>query len=140
MKSYKSSLENLATATRILGLVDPGSEAANAKFAEHLEKKASSLLLASEPELLDACSKGEALSSDVDKTLKAERRVATTACRLLPSRETAPPEMCATCKGAPPSHWGYTCRCKCFCQGCALTDTLIECPMCGDYTEFVLAG
>jgi len=139
VKSYKSSLENLATTCRILSLVDPASTAKNAKVAEFLEKKASALLLSSDPEVLDACSKGLFISSQVDKTVKAERRAPTVASSLLPPPEVTSPERCVVCKTTAPSHWGYTCRCKCICEGCLVSDTLVECPMCGDYTEFVLA-
>jgi len=140
--AYKSALENLAIASRILGSVDEGNAEKNSKIADSLENRANSLSLASDKDLLEACSKGEAIAAEADATIKREKRAAAATARLVPAPAVSPaPDTCLKCASASPTHWGYTCRCRVLCEGCVEVgdDALMECPRCGDYTEFVPA-
>lgn len=140
--AYKSSLENLATASRILGSVDEVNSERNNKIADSLENKAKSLSLMTDKDLLEACSRGETITEDAGAKIQQEKRAAAATARLVPAAAASPaPEMCLKCGSAAPTHWGYTCRCRVLCEACVEVgdDALMECPKCGDYTEFVPA-
>lgn len=153
--SYKSALENLATVCDILAEIDAPNAPKNLKVARLLEKKAAELSLRDDA-LLAAVAAGEELPEEVQQALSRERRAGAVVQALLPARAqsedtsaageervackpSTASEMCAACKESTPTHWGFACRCLCLCEGCAQED-LMECPRCGDFTEFVRRG
>jgi hypothetical protein len=143
VSSYRSALENLAIASRILGSIDERNAVKNNKVADALETKAKLLLLANDKELLEACSKGAVMMADVDAKIKQEKRAAAATARLVPVHATLPvSDLCLKCGSASPTHWGHSCRCCVLCEGCSEVDNdvLMECPQCGDYTDFVPAA
>merc|ERR1719387_1751991 len=102
--AYKSALENLAIASRILGSVDEANAVRNNKVADSLENKARGLSLAADKDLLEACSKGEAITAEADAQVKQEKRAAASAARLVPPTPSPAADMCLKCGSAAPTH------------------------------------
>lgn len=138
--SYKSALENLATNCEILAdLEGNNGDGVPNRVILTLRQKAASLHLA-DSKALEACIAGMPLSAEAAARVASEKRSAVVACQLVPRPAGAGRETptCKNCMREPPTMTGFTCRCKCLCEACVEDGVLMECPACGDYTEFVL--
>ena len=111
-------------------------------MAGWLRERATNLAL-TDHELLVACEAGEALGRDQQRLITRDLRLADTAARSLPrpepKAEPTVPDMCARCAANPPTHLGFSCRCLCLCENCVRAEggRVLECPACGEFTEFV---
>jgi len=135
--AYQASLRNLADAMEIHADV-AGREASGVDF---VRKKAEDLVL-KDPKLIEAVEAGEKLSvtiqENVDRDVRIAESVASSFVLQAGGQET---QICRMCSVNPSTSLGFVCRCKCLCDACVTTgDRIKECPMCGDWTEFVKAA
>ena len=144
VKAYQAALRNMADALQIHSDIVPG-EGVNGeahRTAGWLRERATNLAL-TDQRLLVACDAGEALGQDEQRLIARDLRLAETAARSVPrpepEEERTVQEMCANCAANPPTHLGFSCRCLCLCEDCASHEggRVLECPSCGDFTEFV---
>ena len=145
VKAYQAALRNMADALQIHSDIVPG-EGGNGeahRMAGWLRERATNLAL-TDQRLLVACDAGEALGTYEQRLIARDLRLAeTAAARSLPRTESEEErttrEMCARCAANPPTHLGFSCRCLCLCEDCASHEggRVLECPICGDFTEFV---
>merc|ERR1712048_1198560 len=51
-------------------------------------------------------------------------------------------DKCVKCNTTKPTRLGFSCRCLCLCESCANVSgvRVQECPVCGDFTEFIVAS
>ena len=112
-------------------------------MAGWLRERATNLAL-TDQRLLVACDAGEALGKYEQRLIARDLRLAdTAAARSLPRTESEEErtvqEMCSRCAASPATHLGFSCRCLCLCEDCASDEggRVLECPICGDFTEFV---
>ena len=144
VKAYQAALRNLADALEIHAEIAPGESAGGEtqRMTGWLRERATNLAL-TDQKLLVACDAGEILGQDEQRLVSRDLRLAETAARSVPrpepEEERAVPEMCARCAANPPTHLGFSCRCLCLCEGCVSTEggRILECPVCGDFSEFV---
>ena len=144
VKAYQAALRNLADALEIHAGLAPGesAESETRSITGWLRERATNLAL-TDQKLLVACHAGETLGQDERRLITRDLRLAETAARSVPrpepEAERTVPKMCMKCMAKPPTHLGFICRCLCLCEGCASVhvDRVLECPVCGDFTEFV---
>lgn len=136
--SFKSALENLATAIEFLSKIDPTDTAKSDQIAASLRAKAAGLALGKE-EIFGMCSEGAPLTEEVQKAIARDRRAAASVAAVLPAVQVTIAETCSSCSKKPPTYRGFSCRCLCLCDDCIEPDILLECPGCGEFTEFVRA-
>ena len=144
VKAYQAALRNLADALEIHAGLAPGesAESETRSMTGWLRERATNLALTNQ-KLLVACDAGETLGQDERRLITRDLRLAETAARSVPrpepEEERAAPEICAKCGTKPPSHLGFSCRCLCLCEDCVSAEggRILECPVCGDFTEFV---
>lgn len=103
-----------------------------------LRTKASSLHLGNDAALRALNGGGGLTAEEATHVAKEKRAVAAVARFVPPGRNSGGErETCAQCKKNPSTHTGFMCRCRCICGECA-EEAVIECPVCGEFTEFVL--
>jgi hypothetical protein len=144
VKAYQAALRNLADALEIHANLAPGesAESETRSMTGWLRERATNLAL-TDQKLLVACDAGETLGQDEQRLISRDLRLAETAARSVPrpepEEERAVPEMCARCAANPPTYLGFSCRCLCLCEDCVSAEggRILECPICGDFTEFV---
>ena len=111
-------------------------------MAEWLRERATNLAL-TDQKLLVSCDAGDSLGPDEQRLISRDLRLAETAARSVPrpepEAERTVPETCAKCLANPPTYLGFSCRCLCLCEDCVSAEggRILECPICGDFTEFV---
>jgi hypothetical protein len=150
--SYQATLRNLADALEIHAVLtgdDPGPTG-----AAWLRSRAANLAL-KDARILAACNKGEELTASDRKSVDRDLRLAETATSNLvcppdlpvkrPSdrdHEAEDMNLCLKCKKEKPTYIGFSCRCRCVCANCVKTagSRILECPGCGEFTEFVQAN
>jgi len=132
--AYQAALRNLADAMEIHAELT-GKEASGVAF---LRQKADDLTL-KDPKLIQAVETGEALSALDQKKLDSDVRLAeSVASCFVVQAAGQTSDVCRLCAANPSTSLGFVCRCKCLCDVCASAgDRIKECPMCGDWTEFV---
>ncbi len=138
VKAYQAALRNLADAICIYSRIS-GTEA---KMVDWLRERADTLALTCNSKLLDVCESGEKLSSDEQRLVQRDLRLAETAAGNLPVCGGGMTEdTCSRCRTRRADMLGFSCRCQCLCQTCATeaSSRIQECPTCGDFTEFVAA-
>jgi len=134
--AYQAALRNLADAMDIHAELT-GTEA---KQSTWCRTRADNLALG-DKRILEACETGEELCADDRQRIERDLRIAMNAASDVPVLGGGQDsEMCSQCTQASATHIGFSCRCKCLCRSCATADGRVrECPMCGDFTEFVVA-
>lgn len=142
VKAYQAALRNLADAIEIHAGITPGDSVdAQRRTISWLRERATNLALTNQ-QLLVACGAGTLEQRD-QQLINRDLRLAETAARSVPipepEAERTVPEMCVKCAENPPTHIGFSCRCLCLCEGCVSAEggRILECPICGDFTEFV---
>jgi hypothetical protein len=152
VKAYQAALRNLGDALEIhadLSGWEAGEGADAGRMAAWLRDRATNLALTSQ-QLLVACAAGAPLGAADARLVLLDLRLAETAAGAVArprlgeeeeeEAETEAARRCARCDSAPPTHIGFTCRCLCLCEACVEAHAgarVVECPRCGDFTEFV---
>ena len=144
VKAYQAALRNLADALEIHADIVPGEsvERETHRMTGWLRESATNLAL-TDQKLLVACAAGETLGQDEERLITRDLRLAETAARSVrppePEEEKVVSEICVKCGAKPPTHLGFVCRCLCLCADCVSAEggRILECPVCGDFTEFV---
>lgn len=137
--SYQAILRNLADALEIHADVT-GSDLGPTGPA-WLRQKAETLAL-TDPRILATCDKGETLTVTEERRITKDLRLAQTAATCVACTTGGDvKDSCSKCGTNRPTHIGFSCRCLCLCVDCAKAagTRVQECPVCGDYTEFVAA-
>lgn len=136
--SYKSSLETLALCFGAVARMatDHRENEICAKLQRQYETRAGQLAL-DDPAILQSASSG-LLTQAQQQRVMSDIAMRNIGLALVCPTVAAPVsrEMCLHCSSRPPTHAGVTCRCRCLCGACVIADTLMDCPSCGQFTEF----
>lgn len=142
VKSYESSLYNLADACEVLLNLQPQNVPdIGPRVIQRLRSVAKDLLLVQNETLRTQINEGsQGTTEDMDR-FKLERRMPALAIELLPKPEKQASTVCLACSGGAPTMIGFICKCCCLCDACGAeySDNLAECPSCGEWTVFVRA-
>jgi len=135
--AYKAALELLARCLEINAELDddPDAKKKLAALSAQIDRQAAGLLL-QDKEICAALDAGERPDGAVGEALARERRLVVGIARFLGDKKSAAAEDCAGCGARPPQFRGASCGCVVFCEACVELETLMECPLCGDFTEF----
>jgi len=138
--SFKSSIENLATALEVLAKLEGKSEdKTTVGCITQLRDRAKNLVLVKHDDVMRAYRQGEAVEGAIANEVAKEKRSALLATQFVPARDSSATKLdtCAVCKADEASYTGIVCRCRCICAQCVLHDMLMECPTCSTWTEFL---
>merc|ERR1712070_867885 len=144
VKAYQAALRNLADALEVLQMFADGADGNVDRMVSRLRERATNLSL-TDPTILAACSAGSDLAACQQQSVARDVRLAESAVHAISTRPVQEPEevdrtaICARCRTAIATHHGYSCRCRCMCEDCVAAEggRVVECPNCGDFTEFV---
>jgi hypothetical protein len=139
--SYKAALEHLARCLEINAELedDPETKKKLAALSAQIARQAAALLL-KDKEICAALDAGERPDAAMGQQLTQERRLVTGIARFLGEKKSANvAARCAKCEAVAPVFRGASCGCVALCEGCVELETLMECPLCDDFTEFFRA-
>jgi len=136
--AYKAALELLAKCLAAVAAMtqDEKERQACERFKVTYETRAANLAL-DNPVILDnACS--AMLTEEQMKQVAGDIAVRNLAPIVLgiPVKPVEASDLCLECGKNPPTHAGVTCRCRCLCKSCVIEDALMDCPSCGQFSEF----
>lgn len=141
VKAYQAALQNLADALEVHQSVANDAAGNTERMVLRLRERATNLSL-TDKKILAACSAGDVLAAHEQQSLARDVRLGDNAVLAIAAHRGHDVEgeaTCARCQTSVATHHGYSCRCRCLCAECVATDggRVLECPNCGDYTEFV---
>jgi len=146
VKAYQASLRNLADAIEVHAFVAEQADGKMPKMLSQLRERATNLTL-TDQNMLAVCADGSKLTASDERSVEQDVRVFHSVISAIAppippqEQEVAPQAGCVQCRTADATHHGFSCRCLCLCTECvaATGARVLECPKCGEFTEFVRA-